>query len=235
MRRLLTVLCLILACVRIDFGAVAKNDSGTAFAAKGASTTADLTTFTVSTGSNLCLIGILHTSGSLSGSSMTWDNAGTPQAMTSAIATVNSVRNEIFYLIAPHTGNLTLHAAWTTSRSSVLGAIAFSGADQTTCVKAADSISATGSVTPSTVTVTSTTGGATVAATNAATTITSTTTQTSIYLSNSGSDGAASYALGGTSNAHTWALTGNWIANGVHVLAASSCKPTLMLIGITRC
>jgi hypothetical protein len=220
-RNFLSLLIAGLLCDTLLFAAVAKNDGGTPNVTSARPVTSlDLTTFTVSPGSNLCLIAILHnTGGSISNVSMTWDNGGTPQTMTAGPFLTNTEEARIFYLVAPHTGKLTLHAAWTTSRPAELAAIAFSGANQSMCI--GTTVNPTGSSTaPSTGAITSTADGATVGVTTHNKNIISTSTQTSIYRT---TNYAASYAIGGTSNTHTWATgaSGPWAVVGVHILAAT--------------
>lgn len=64
--------------------AVAKNDSGTAKVDSAAATVTslDLTTFTVSAGSNLALIAFFAYRTAISNLTLTWDNGGSNQAMT---------------------------------------------------------------------------------------------------------------------------------------------------------
>jgi hypothetical protein len=211
--------------------AVAKNDSGTNFVKNtgGANVSIDLTTFTVSPGSNLALIAILcRNNTGVSGTTLNWDSGGTPQAMTSlGTATNTSSHIEIFKLANPATGNKTLSASWTTGCAVCLIAIAFSGADQTNVVVGGDTATATGSTNSPSVTVTTGASDITVAATmNSGNTVNSTDSQNELFRDATFDTAAASYSnVGGTSNAHSWTQAGGgnaWAAMGVHVLAASA-------------
>lgn len=236
-RKFLATFCIILAC-HAAFGAVAKSDSGTAGVnSAGGVTTLDLTTFTVSAGSNLCLIAALNTLGSITNPTMTWDNGGTPQAMTLGHTVTNSQETRLFYLVAPHTGNLTLHATWTTSRTSSISAVAFSGANQSTCINTSNNASNSSVSTNPTITVTSTTDGATVAADTDNSSHSATTSGQQQYRSGSF---ALSYTIGNSSNIHSWtASNGTWAAAGVNVIAAAAggaqCRSGLTLLGVGGC
>jgi hypothetical protein len=64
---------------------------------------------------------------------LTWDNGGTNQAMaaiTNAAAT-NTVRVELWGLVAPTSGAKTLHSAWTTARDVSLNGVSWTDVDQT--------------------------------------------------------------------------------------------------------
>lgn len=190
-----------------------------------AQASASFTNFTVDSGSNLCLIGILHLRTAVTNPSMTWNGVAMTQIGSGIQGTNAGVR--MFYLVNPATGNQTLAASWTTNSVWALGAVAFSGADQTTCVDAAHTVTATGSSTEaSTGAITSTTDGATVgAATNAGSANFTAQNQTLVYFENSQTfqEGAASYAIGGTSNTHTFTMgSTTWAAMGVHVKAAAT-------------
>lgn len=225
MRKLLLVLCLLVAAPA--FSDVAESytcATCTVDSADANVTTLSLTTFTVDTGSNLCLIGILHNRVAITSPTMTWNGVSMTQIGSGIQGTNSGVR--LFYLVAPATGNQTLVASWTTGSVSTLGAVAFSGADQTTCHDAATIETATDtSGTPSTGAVTSATDAATVGAvTNAGNTLTLA-TQTAIYTDNSMSfqEAAASYGIGGTSNSHNWtSASTTWAAMGVQIKAAAA-------------
>jgi hypothetical protein len=226
MKRTIFLLAVVVFFCAAAFADVAINDSGTRFTSGSGVTSLDLTTFTVSAGSNRCLIAVLEiqdVSSGFSGLSMAWDNGGTPQSMTQEIGVTDSGGNsrvEIWKLVAPTTGNLTLHAEWTGSVNARLGAIAFSGADQSTCTDGTHTTTATGASAAPSITVTSATGRATVAAIGGENGLTATTsTQTELW---AGAAYAASYQTGSASAAHTWSLDGgtNWAAAGVDIKAA---------------
>jgi hypothetical protein len=139
------------------------------------------------------------------------------------LSTGLSGRTEIFSLVAPTTGNLTLAASWTGSVAGEIGAVAFADVDQADCVIADDDAWDSQTSTTPSLAVTSGTDDATLAATtNASATIDSTDTQTEVYREIfTGGRAAVSYALGGTSNTHTWTIaSGNWWhVIGVHIKA----------------
>ena len=222
-KHVLVFIALWLCFSHVSFAQVAKNDSGTAFIASGSVATVDLTTFTVSAGANRCMVAFLHTSGTITNPTLVWDPTGTNQSMSAGPTATNTREIRSFYLIAPTTGNLVLRASWTTSRAVVLGAIAFSGADQSTCIEAADNLSATGSSTSCTGAITSTSDGATVAGCSASNALTNT-SGTSIYTDATQTvKTGANYTLAGASNTHSWSLTSAvWAIAGVHVKAAAA-------------
>lgn len=217
MRTVVLIFLLGLAGAANSFAAVSKTDSGTNNHQAASAASNDLTTFTVTAGST-CLVAILDTQGSVTATSVKWDNAGTPQTMTAAGNHASGIqRVEIFFLTNPTSGNKTLHAAWTTSRASVLAAIAFTGTDTTTCVKVADEVQSGATSTTASVTITSNTNGATVAGCDLNSGATGN-TQTQFFSNTASNDVYGSYALGGTSNVHSWTLTsGAWNCVGVHV------------------
>ena len=218
----------------VGHAAVAENGSGTAFNNFAAATTVDLTTFTVDAGSNQCLIAWLYTDTGVTSVTLNWDQGGTPQAMTEIISTSGQGELRGYRLIAPTTGNKTLRASWTTSAAGTLAAVNFSGADQTTCDNNADDQTLLEGGTTSSVTITSTTDGATVAAVGQFNSSVSSTTQTTVWTTTLT---GGSYALGGTSNNHSFTLAGSAtkIVAGIHILAVSTGVPTSrMLTGIGK-
>jgi hypothetical protein len=220
-------------------GAVAASYSGTNTNVAAAATTMTLTTMTVSAGSNLCLVGVLTTSNASSSPTMNWDTAGANQAMTLALTVTNTQKLYIFVLVAPVTGNKTLSASWTSVSNASLSAVAFSGADQTTCYNAADNVSYTTNTASPSFAVTSDANGATFAAIYPASNDTnSTDTQTEAYRNNTFVRRAGSYGLGGTSNTHSWTLAGAPVlmtGGGIHILAAVSGSPGSMgLLGVGK-
>ncbi len=98
-----------------------------------AATSFDYTGMTVAAGSNTALMLVLSFgSGSVTGIAAHWDSAGGNQAMTQLVASSSGVVTcAIFGLVAPATGNKTLHINWTGSAEIFVDAVAFDGADQT--------------------------------------------------------------------------------------------------------
>lgn len=184
-----------------------------------ASTTISSTGMTTGASATL-LIAVLHWQNDSGGSrTCTWNGV----SMTEAISVLNSTlsRSSIFYLVNPAIGNKTLAASWANSVDCYMSAVSFTGTNTSTGIQTADNVSGT---TGTTVTVTSTTDGATVAAwgTNGSS---PTLNFTKIYDNAPLNPGAgASYALGGTSNGHTFTGAGGtapaW--TGVHVIAGSA-------------
>jgi hypothetical protein len=212
--------------------AVAANYSGTAEAAVApGSSSADLTTLAVASSATNCLFGILLlNTDNTSVTTMNWDQDGTPQAMTLVselwVGGGTSVYIGIFRRLAPTTGTLKLHAAWSSASGGRIGAVNFSGVDQTTPVVIADNANATDSGdTSASLAVTSGTNDATLVAVGSINVSgSSTDTQTEIFLVNpSGVITAASYGLGGTTNTHTWTVsgTGSRLLLGIHISAAT--------------
>lgn len=236
-------LILILAFAQVLLGDVAPSYSGTAINSTGSSVgTLSLTTFTVSAGSNLCLIAALGTNGTSTITAFDWDAAGTPQALTAGpILAVGSNKVYIYYRIAPTAGNLTLTASWTTNRAAFIGAVAFKNTDQTTCITT-PGVTNNGSGTTATVSVTGSATGATVGVLGAQNTISSTDlSAVEVFRGcTSGIRCAMSYYLGvnASPNVHQWTMgSAGWVTAGVHVLpdsaAVRSCQMTLL--GVGRC
>jgi hypothetical protein len=126
----------------------------------------------------------------------------------------------IFTLVSPTTGTQTLAGSWTTTADTYFGAASFTGTDTT------DGIDETHTTTTGTtaVTITSTTDGATVAV-SGKNSSDPTVDQTTIWI-NSPLDpgGGATYAIGGTSNTHTFTFpSGDAQAiAGIHIIAAAA-------------
>src|SRR5712691_4015238 len=98
---------------------VAPDSSGTPNAHANGVTTLDLTTLTVGTGANRCLIALVAFGVAVTlptGVTLTWDPAGTNQALTQ-ISTKSSdlgtAQVQIWQLVNPTAGNLVLRASWT--------------------------------------------------------------------------------------------------------------------------
>lgn len=202
--------------------AVANEGTGTPNIFGSGVTSLSLTTFTVGSGANRLLVAsMLFAVNTVSAITLTWDSV----SMTQALSFDDLFTLETFYvLIAPNAGNKTLAASWTTSSSATLAASEYSGADQATGFKAADNVTAGPNTNAVTVSVTSTTDGATVAASANEFAFLISQTQTVIYQGDdSGLATGSTYAIGGTSNDHTFQSNGvNISAIGIHLLAASA-------------
>jgi hypothetical protein len=190
-------------------------------------TTVSGTPITVGTGTNRVLCVGLHfqgTAGLPTGISVTWDVGGTAQVMTAITGASGndtaqgSTDSVIWYgLVAPTSGTKTLTASWTGARISSMGAVSFTGADQTggnTTFPhgAANTVNGT----TATVTVTSATNNMTVAmhAEDGGTTF-SAVSPTSAFIDNGTISTAVNYTAGNASNVMTATLV---VAN-----AAQSC------------
>jgi hypothetical protein len=224
-----------------SWAAVAKSDSGTPTVTTGGATTVTTSGYTVSAGSNLAIFGILTTSQDVSSVTMTWNGVSLTRIGTGIS---NNGRVEMFVLVNPATGTQTFTANWTTSSSAVLGLVTFSGVDQTTPYISADTATNTGTGATASVSVTSSANGATVAASgfNSATASVTATNQTTLWTNNATTTPTgASYALGGSSNSHTFTVdrSVSWPAMGIHVNevgggGGGSTAHTLTLTGVGK-
>lgn len=202
-----------------SFAAVTFDNSGSARTASGTSGTFS---FAVAANANRCMIGMISDpSNAITGAAMTWDNGGTNQSLT--LITNNGGGGSgavwLFKLIAPTTGTKTMSVSWTGTTALDIAAAVFDGADQSTCINAPDT-TGVNQAPPATLTVTSTTTGATLVCVANITSISAITGGTSIYLDSG--VGAAGYILGGTSNVHSWTVTGTSQLTGIHILAAAA-------------
>jgi hypothetical protein len=183
-------------------------------------------------GSNRCLLVTLHGFNTLTSPSIHWDSTGTNQAMTSIFSFGGATtRIDTFLLVAPTAGtSLTISASWTNADSPIMGLVSFTGTDQVTCRKAADDSSAGPSTSPYSLAVTSAVGDATVAFIMNPGAGLVTTSQTELY--NLSGLAAASYALGGSSNTHSWTGSNTFtILDGFHILAAATSSNKAVVIG----
>ncbi len=230
MKRLLLLIAFVLFSSQAAFAAVAKNDSGTAFGSNNSTNTITLSTFTVSAGSNLCIVGLLSIDGNPTGVTMTWN--GVSMTAQATATTGSAAYAGIFVLPAPAAGNHDLVASWTNAGAVTLGAIAFSGADQSTCVNASDNQSLANTASGITLSVPTSSDGATVAVSRDSGG--SYATGTEIFTVDTYR--SATYIIGGTgTNAHTWNSFGGFTDQaeaGVHVIAASggATAPSGMLL-----
>src|SRR2546427_5922465 len=138
--------------------AVANVGSGTAFV--GATGNASLTTFTVGSGSNLALFAAILFDSNPSAVTVTWHGVALTFDSQDSFTQV-----QFWRLVNPDVGNFTLQVNWTPAGSSqiIVGAVAFSGVDQTTPTVVADATNSTATGTNASITVTSSTDGATIA------------------------------------------------------------------------
>jgi hypothetical protein len=159
--------------------------------------------------------------------SATWNGVAMSAGPTVRSASGNDdAKVAMFTLVSPAAGANTLAISWTTTRDAYMSSVAFSGTDTTTGINTSDNNTATQATA---ITVTSDADGATVAvfAVNGSD---PTVDQTEIF-STAPLDpgGAASYAIGGTSNTHNFTSGGGTrqALAGVHVIAASSGTPSV--------
>ncbi len=197
-------------------------------------TTLDLTTLTVS-GSNTGIIALISTTGVPTGVTVVWDPAGANQSLALIDSEADPSGSQVtvfaFLLIAPTAGNKTLRytASGGGNQYVSIQAVALTGADQSTLITSADTLKNNGnSTTPTTGAVTSSSDGATFAATANNTVFVSSNNQTLIFSASTGGvGGSGTYALGGSTNTHSWTLSTNpnWACIGVHVIAFTAGSP----------
>jgi len=151
-------------------------------------------------------------------------NAGPAKSQTGAMS-------EWFYVSSPATGNKTLSGAWTTSADGYVTAISWTGTDTSNCIKTSDNSTST----TTTITVTSSANDATAALITCTMQPCNATNFTAIFNDTSGTDNAgASYALGGTSNGHTFnanGLGGTDSGVGIHIVAPTGAGCTTLALG----
>ncbi len=205
----------------------------------------DITTLTVTAGTNVELVAIGHrccygSSGDVT-LTATWDPDGTPQAMTSRVSlerfdgSTLYTYTEIFTLNNPTLGNKVLRFTSTGTGSAAYSGFTLDGVDQTT--PTADPTTAMGTGTTLSVTVPSATGDCTIAAATQGCCYFTTTTQTQLYNTSVAALGfVASYALGGSSNTHEFTISSSrdWGIVGLHFLnsgAAATGQSRMTLTG----
>lgn len=114
-------------------GTVTFDASGT-ITHSGNGTSFDLTTLTVGSGSNRALVAMVTFGTDTPSPVLTWDSGGTNQSMTQIDTNTFGAGSGtvfLFGLIAPTSGNKTLHFAWTGTDSVAVQAVAFTGVNQT--------------------------------------------------------------------------------------------------------
>jgi len=192
------------------------------------------TIITVGSGSNRALIVGLcfgNATGLPTGITVVWDFGGSNQSMTAitnaAIANTDLGSVAMFGLIAPVSGQKTLKATWTGSRHIAMGAISFTGVDQTggatSFPNGNHAVNNSGSTTAS-VTITSATGNMTAAYfCNGGGTNFSSTSATQDWL-DTACTAAANHTAGSASNVMTATVSASdtWVAVGCDILAAGS-------------
>ena len=151
------------------------------------------------------------------------------EALTFQRVAGSNSRVSIFTLVSPASGAQTLAISWTTTSDCYMGAVSFTGTDTTTGYDAANNATST----TTTVTVTSTSDGATVAVwtTNGST---PTMNFTKIWDDAPFDPGGGStYALGGSSNGHTFTGAGgsNETGAGINVIAGAAATLVKDIIG----
>jgi hypothetical protein len=226
--------------------AVTFDAKGTADATSNGATGQNFTNLTITGGlSNSALVAqfafSLKTIASLA---VKWDNAGTPQSMTSIVAangTGTVARAELWGLIAPTSGNKTLNAAWTGASDICVQAVSWSGVDQaggTTSFAHSTSATGTANASPGThnsLAITSAVNNATMDAVCGDAATYNSVNQTSTYIDNAPAtiSGAASRAAGAATVTHTWQASGtsnHWVSVGVDIVAAAAAAATTSLL-----
>lgn len=207
---------------------VAVDATGTEQTSGSSSTSLDYTGITVGSGSNSALILMfsLGFGNNATGVTATWDNAGTPQAMTliKSAAFLNTITTYVYGLRNPIAGNKTLHIAWTNVNEISACAISFTGVDQTSDATAfPNSNNATGSSAAPSINITSALGNIPVTSVGCENPI-SAPNQTQIYADTALIfDYGAQRAVGAASVTFNWtaAPSGNWVMAGCDVAAAA--------------
>jgi hypothetical protein len=192
---------------------------GTVIEASGA-TSVSGTNLTAGASDSLILGSLGLGSATTTTHAMTWNSVGMTAVTTAQQA--GGTTMWMGYLASPASGAKTLAASWVNAADVYMSGITFTGSDTTTPLVSGDTKSGTALGSPGTVTMTSTTDGATAVSLIGNAGSPTITTQTEWWLEqNLSPGGGGSYAIGGTSNAHTFTghAAGNYI--GVHIQAAS--------------
>ncbi len=243
MKKIFSVLVFVVIAVGLTpLGAsaqVARADNGMNFEATiaVAGTSIPNASYTVPSGSNLCMLVMLATNSSITSPSVTWDSGGSLQTMNTNAAWIvsNTQRIQLFYLINPHQGTLGLNASWTTNnRTGSMTVITFSGADQNTCFDTGNVMTASSIGTTPTINAASDSiGGAFMGIVEANNSTAGGGTATSIVRSNSGVAHNVGFHTGGTTfSLTTTQSSGNYAGIGVHVLAFSGGRPVVVGGGV---
>lgn len=189
---------------------------------------------TVGSGSNRALVAQVLWSGTTSVVTVQWDFLGTPQSatvITGAVQT-NTVRSELWGLVAPTSGAKQLKVAWTTARDVVVNQLSYTGVDQTGGTTTfAHGAGATGSATPTSVTVTSAVGNAVVAAHAMTAGTVSAVNNTQSFIDNNPANMSTggNRAAGAASVAMTSTVTGGpptWASVGADIVASVASTDT---------
>lgn len=195
---------------------------------------------TIAAGTKTALIAKIHISNSTTPTitSVQWDIAGTPQAMTliTSIANGNEGRTYIYGLLNPTTGNRTCRMALSGLTSEVFfNLTAYDGVEDSSFGAAFIAATpATGTSTTPSITISSATGDMTVAAVTGPQVLSSP-TQTQTHLDNGGAATSAggSRAVGAASVTHQWTLASlvPWSMAGANMVAAVLATDLNVLIG----
>ena len=194
--------------------------------------TLSTTNLTVGSGTNRALVVELLFEATTAPTSITvtWDSGGTNQAMTQIATKVDvstTLTAQLWGLVAPTSGAKTLKASWTNSAAAAMGAVSWTGVNQTGgATSFPKSTNANGSTSPATVAVTSVTNNAVMDAVAVAAggTITAG-NQTQVFKSAlTALNAAGQRAAGAASVTMSWTLsTGlSWAIVGTNIAAAAS-------------
>lgn len=245
MRRVLLALSFVLCAAAVQ-AQVVFDANATATCASNGVTTKDCATLTVGSGANRALVCQIIWSGTTGAISVfNWDQLGTPQALTQITnaAGTNTVRSELWGLVNPTSGAKTLRVTWTTSRDVVINCLSYTGVDQTGGTTTfAHGTSATGSATPTSVTVTSAANNAVVAAHGMTAGTVTAVNNTSSFIDNTPTNmsTAGNRAAGAATVTLTSTVSGGpptWVSVGADIVAASGgggtpgCKNGVLLLG----
>jgi len=212
--------------------AVAFDAKGTADVTADNATSINFSNITVGTGSNRALVVLLSLGlTTASNISVVWDSGGTNQVMTLIGSNADSGGDAIsllYGLIAPTSGQKTLHVSWTGSCTVYVDAVSFTGVNQAGGTSSfAHYNFATGSGTTASVTITSSSGNMVVATGSGTMGGTSVTFNgTEIFFDQVGAQQNAwgNYAAGASSVNMTASGngSGDWVQIGVDVVAAGA-------------
>lgn len=236
MRRACVLLVCLIGWARPSGAAVTFDARGaTACIVNGAQTKTCTSLLTVGSGSNRALVcAITWSTNNPTAKSLTWDTGGTNQAMTviTNAGATNTVRVEIWGLVAPTSGLKSLLVSWTNNADMTVDCASWTGVDQTGGVTSfPHGTGSTGSSTAPAVTVTSASGNAVMDSVAVINTL-SAPTQTQVYLTAANTqDGGSSRAAGAATVAFGWTntATGVWADAGTDIQASGGATRGLFL------
>jgi hypothetical protein len=195
----------------------------------------------------IALIGLGKASPVTTVTSVTWDNGGTNQAMASIGATnvtsgTNQFRVELWGLVAPTSGQKTLHVVISGTTSDVyIDEVSFTGVDQTGGATSFANVTSNSATTASTETITVTSAVGNIGVVNWIGDVSMSTPgagETAIYLDTSGSitsaAGARKPGAAGTITQTNSANNNAWAGVAVNVVAAAVAASggTLPMMGV---